>query len=264
MRDILITAGVHGDELGSVLVARELKGWVEGKDLENVDILPNVNLRALESWQRENPEDGKDLNREFPGDKDGTVTERNAYDLFKKAKQYDCVIDLHTYGQGSRCLPYMLTDLNKGSNVQLCKQIGVKYGIQTGGDSGQLFLELSNIGIPAMIIEAGGSHYLRADIMGSVLKKLKEFIINDEQKEDVTFFKEYTRFRPELKGFYKPNKKPGEHVKKGEILGYLDNEPVYSKHDGFVLGIKMEGKYDHKEESLAAIAFDEKKESEVF
>ncbi len=259
MKDILITAGVQCDEFGLVLVARELKGWVEGKGLEDIDVLPNVNLPALESWQRENPVDEKDLNREFPGNKDGTTTERKAYEIFKKAKQYDFVIDLHTYGQGCRCLPYMLTDLNKKYNVELCKKVGVKYGIQTGGDSGQLFLELSNIGIPSMIIEAGGSHYLREKIMDSVLNNLKEFIIDEDREEDITFFKEYTRYSPELEGIYEPAKKPGDQVKKGEILGHLDNEPIRSKHDGFILGIKTEGKYDYEEESLAAIAFNEKK-----
>jgi len=257
MRKILITAGVHGDEFGSVFVARELKGWVEGKGFDNIDILPNVNLEALEAWQRENPEDGKDLNREFPGDRDGSITEKRAYDLFEKAKRYDCVIDLHTYGEGSRCLPYMLTDLTKEYNVELCKNIGVKYGVQTGGDSGQMFLELSNLGIPSMIIESGGSHYLREKIMDSVLENLKQFILNEKRKEKVKFYRKYTRYNPEIEGTYEPIKKPGDTVKEGEIIGFLDDKEIVSKHDGFILGIKMSGEYEYEEESLAAIAFDE-------
>lgn len=110
-----------------------------------------------------------------------------------------------------------------------------------------------------MIIEAGGSHYLREKIMGFVLKRLKGFIINDEPKEYVTFYNQYIKYSPKLQGFYKPEREPGDQVKKGEILGYLDKEPVYSEHDGFILGIKTAGKYDHEEESLAAIAFNEKK-----
>ncbi|MFW6196192.1 MAG: succinylglutamate desuccinylase/aspartoacylase family protein [Thermoplasmatota archaeon] len=257
MRDILITAGVHGDEFGSVLVARELKGWVEGKGIQNVDILPNVNLRALESWQRENPKDMKDLNREFPGKENGTSTERTANELFKKAKQYDCVIDLHTYGDKSRCIPYMLTDLDKKYNIELCKNVGIEYGVQTGGDSGQMFLELSNRGIPSMIIEAGGSHYLSEKIMSNVLHNLKEFILDVEREKSVKFFPKYTRYSPDLKGSYIPKKKPGDTVKKGDVLGYLEDEPVFSEHDGFILGIKMRGEYDHEEESLAAIAFED-------
>lgn len=257
MKQILITAGVHGDEFGSTLVARELKGWVEGKGIENVDVLPNVNLRALESWQRENPIDGKDLNREFPGDKSGTATEKTANQLFEKAKQYDYVVDLHTYGEESRCLPYMLTDLKEDYNIELCRKVGIDYGIQTGGDSGQLFIELSKIGIPSMIIEAGGSHYLREEIMDDVLFNLKEFIKDENRKRDVKFYNRYIRLNPELKGTYKPIKKPGDKVKEGEIIGYLDDDEIRSEHDGFVLGIKMGGEYDHEEESLAAIAFNE-------
>ena len=39
---------------------------------------------------------GKDWNRSFPGDKDGSTTQRCSHMIFEEASKHDLVIDLHT------------------------------------------------------------------------------------------------------------------------------------------------------------------------
>ncbi len=234
------------------MIARELKGWIEGKRIDGVDIIPEVNLQAIEIGERENPRDGKDLNRLFPGDPDGTVSDRLAYDIFQKTKSYDCVIDLHTYGVGGRCIPYMLTDLKKDYNVELCKQVGLDHAVQTGGTGKQLFLELSDIGIPSMIIEAGGAGWLRGELE-TVTKALKNFI-EGEPSADVRSFDSYRWVPLEEAGHYIPKVFPGTEVKEGDVLGYLDDVPIKSPTAGLLLGIKMAGPCEPPEENIASIA----------
>ncbi len=260
MEKTLITAGVHGSEIGSVLVAREIKGWVESKDLAEVDVIPEVNLEAVENKQRENPEDGKDLNRIFPGDPEGTRSERIAHRIFEKAKDYDRLIDLHTYGKNSWCVPYMLTDLERDHNQKLCEQIGLSNAVQTGGTGGQLFIETSELGIPSMIIEAGGAERYREELE-RVRDALLAFIIDDHAvkvHEETTFYHHYERVRPENEGYFEPKKRPGDVIDKDDVLGLLDGEPVESDFAGLVLGIKTSSQYDPEEESVAAVAEKEK------
>ncbi len=260
MKKTLITAGVHGSEIGSVLIAREIKGWVESRDIEGVEVIPEVNLEAVENKQRENPEDGKDLNRIFPGDREGTKSEKLAYRLFKKAKNFDRIIDLHTYGKNSWCVPYMLTDLTKDHNIDLCKKLGLKNAVQTGGTGGQLFLETSKLGIPSMIIEAGGAERYRTE-----LEKVKNAVLNlliedhpEKPEEKTSFFHHYERLTPEEEGFFEPKKQPGEKVDQDEIIGSLNEKPVRTDFPGFILGIKTPDQYSPGDESVAAVAEIEK------
>ncbi|MFW5946395.1 MAG: succinylglutamate desuccinylase/aspartoacylase family protein [Candidatus Natronoplasma sp.] len=255
MKKTLITAGIHGAEIGSVLIAREIKGWVESRNVESVKVLPEINLEAVENKQRENPEDGKDLNRIFPGDENGTKSERIAHRIFKKAKDFDRLIDLHTYGKNSWCVPYMLTDLKRDANRELCEKVGLRNAVQTGGTGGQLFLETSDLGIPSMIIEAGGAERFRGELE-KVKRALLDLIFDEisKEKEEVTYYEDYERIRPDSDGYFEPNKKPGDNVNQGEVLGLLDGEPIRAKFTGFILGLKMPSEYRPEKESVAAVA----------
>ncbi len=254
MKNILITAGVHGNEIGSIFVAREIKGWLEGRGIEQVGVIPDVNIEAIEARQRENPVDGKDLNRIFPGDKDGTRSEVIAHDIFQKAKFYDAVIDLHTYGDESKCIPYMLTKLEYDFNEELCKKFSLRYAVQSLGAEGQLFIELSKIRTPSMIIEAGGANWLRNEI--EVVKSaLKRFIDGEETGKEVQFIREYDRFNPDGQGVFEPDVELEDIIKEGDIVGYLDSEPMKSPWDGIVLGYKTGGEYDPEEMSLVTVGF---------
>jgi len=257
MKKTLITAGVHGAEIGSVLIAREIKGWVESQGLEDVKVIPEVNLEAVELKQRENPKDGKDLNRIFPGDENGTKSEQIAHRIFQEAKEFDRIIDLHTYGKNSRCVPYMLTNLDEDYNRKFCEKVGLNNAVQTGGTHGQLFLETSKLGISSMIIEAGGAERYR-DELESVKKAVLDFIFDQEKDNEVTYYEYYERVRPESQGYFEPKKEPGDRIEKGEVLGLLGQEPVKAPFTGFILGLKMPSEYRPEKESVAALARKEK------
>ncbi len=256
MKKTLITAGIHGSEIGAVMIAHEIKGWADSKDLKNVEVLPNVNLEAIENKQRENPRDGKDLNRIFPGDKKGSKSEQIAHRLFEKAKDFDRIIDLHTYGKNSWCIPYMLTDLSKDYNKKFCKKIGLKNAVQTGGTSSQLFLETSNLGIPSMIIEAGGAERYREEIK-EVKKAVLNYILEDDSKlndYEPRYFDDYERIIPEFEGYFEPEKKPGDEISENEVIGTIEGKEIKADFSGFILGAKVPSKYDPEEESIAVIA----------
>ncbi|MEF8873431.1 MAG: succinylglutamate desuccinylase/aspartoacylase family protein [Candidatus Thermoplasmatota archaeon] len=256
MEKILITAGVHGNEIGSVLICREIKGWVDSRGIENVEVIPEVNLEAVERKERENPLDHKDLNRIFPGKEDGTRSEGIARQIFDKAKKFDIVIDLHTYGSQSRCIPYMLTDLNQDYNRELCERIGLETAVQTGGTDGQLFIETSKLDIPSMIIEAGGAEWFREELE-TVKENLLDFLFErsgPSSEKEVDYYHHYERISPEGGGHFKPRKEPGDEVDEEEILGRIEGEPVRADFPGLILGMKRAGAYNPEEKSVAAVA----------
>ena len=77
---LTVIAGVHGTEYASIAAARELLAELRPAELSGtVTVAPVINLPAF--WARTPfvvPLDGKNLNRSFPGDADGSAAERIA------------------------------------------------------------------------------------------------------------------------------------------------------------------------------------------
>ncbi|MFQ5426058.1 MAG: succinylglutamate desuccinylase/aspartoacylase family protein, partial [Gaiellales bacterium] len=94
----LLCTEVGYDKLGSrVDHGRELDaGAIRGR----VIIMPALNLPALLAGQRLSPVDGKNMNRVFPGERNGTITSVIAHyvstELLPRA---DAVVDIHSGGK---------------------------------------------------------------------------------------------------------------------------------------------------------------------
>ena len=101
----LVIAGVHGDEgpWGAMAIQKLLEDTPLEELKGTLKIVPNANPLAMWADKRNAPSDNKDLNRAFPGDSDGSHTERLAAILSEVAVDgADAVIDLH--GGGSWCI----------------------------------------------------------------------------------------------------------------------------------------------------------------
>ena len=104
----LLSAGIHGDEVHAIAL---LHRFVQELDLNQLTgrllIVPVANVSGFHAGSRTVPEDGKDLNRCFPGDPKGTLSERIAYYIFTElAAAADWGVDLHDSGRGSVLLPH--------------------------------------------------------------------------------------------------------------------------------------------------------------
>ena len=76
----LFMAGNHGDEYeGQIALCRLIRELEPSEIQGRVIVLPAANLPAALDGARVSPIDQGNLNRSFPGDPDGTVTEQIAY-----------------------------------------------------------------------------------------------------------------------------------------------------------------------------------------
>lgn len=103
----LLFGGNHGDEyegpVALLKLARELQPeQVQGRLI----IVPMLNRPAVEAGTRLSPIDGRNMNRAFPGERDGTLTSVIAHyvtnALFPLA---DLVVDIHSGGRSAHFLP---------------------------------------------------------------------------------------------------------------------------------------------------------------
>ncbi len=97
---LVVIAGVHGDELEGVQAIHDVFRELDPSEMSGrVIAVPVVNVPAHKAVTRLSPVDSLNLARNFPGRKDGTLTERIAYYLTERIiSQADFFLDLHSSG----------------------------------------------------------------------------------------------------------------------------------------------------------------------
>ena len=83
---LLITAGIHGNEINGIEIVRQLISKKYNKaEYGMVICIPVVNVFGFLNQKRQFP-DGRDLNRVFPGSARGSLASRFANDFMKLVK----------------------------------------------------------------------------------------------------------------------------------------------------------------------------------
>ena len=109
-KTVLITAGIHAEEYVGIQAAVELADRLKTEKIAGtVVIVKVINREAFEKRSGSfGYEDGKNLNRVFPGNPEGTQMERLAWgiekELFPVADYY---IDLHSGDSYEQLAPYV-------------------------------------------------------------------------------------------------------------------------------------------------------------
>lgn len=95
---ISIVTGIHGDELEGQYVCYELSRRIQEHQemlTGTVDIYPAMNPLGIDSVTRGIPSFDMDMNRLFPGNKDGSMTEFLASQIVEDLTGSDLCVDIH-------------------------------------------------------------------------------------------------------------------------------------------------------------------------
>ncbi|MBF9034553.1 N-alpha-acetyl diaminobutyric acid deacetylase DoeB [Rhodobacterales bacterium HKCCE2091] len=104
----LVTGGNHGDEYEGPIAVTEFAHSVNPADVSGrVILIPGLNAPALAAGRRTSPIDGGNMNRSFPGDPRGTVTQKiAAWVVNTLLPMADIVLDFHSGGRTLDFLPF--------------------------------------------------------------------------------------------------------------------------------------------------------------
>lgn len=96
---VSLLSGVHGGEESGLLIIKNLLDALKSEKITGtLKIIPSCNVVAQAFKTRVvNGFDYADLNRSFPGKKQGNYTQQVAAKIFSLVKDSDCVLDLHTF-----------------------------------------------------------------------------------------------------------------------------------------------------------------------
>jgi len=256
---ILITAGIHGGEYPGIAAAIELGYLLNPEDIKGCLILMHpVNIQAF--WSRSPeivPEDGKNLNREFPGDPSGTLAQKTAYYIAHEFQQHaDFYIDMHSGDIHEELQPYVYYPGNSTTEItnksrEIAKLLDVEYMVCSFATSGAYNHAALN-GTPSILIERGGNGFcLRKDVdaykddIMHILEKLNMFAfpLQNPKRHRCTpkemLNVKYVTAHSQACWFH--NLHSGARIRKGEVFGTLTDlfgtllQTYYAEQDGIIL-----------------------------
>lgn len=251
---LCVTAGIHGDEINGTEIARRAFSWVDPTNLAGTMIVfPMVNAAGVRSGNRY-MQDRRDLNREFPGRSNGSVTAIVAHSLFTEVRRHcNYLIDLHTGSFSRTNHPQIRVTGKSPEALELARHFGVGIVILSDGPRGSIRREAMDYGIPAIIYEAGEPlrfdlEQIAAGVRGieSVMAHLG--MVEGGEVMEIPESRIYTsttwvRVPIGAGGYFFPTARLGQSVSKGERLGTIidpltDRQTkVAAVADGDVIGL---------------------------
>ncbi|MCA9145870.1 MAG: succinylglutamate desuccinylase/aspartoacylase family protein [Planctomycetaceae bacterium] len=162
---VLLMAGNHGDEYpGQIAIMRLLRELTPQQITGRIILIPALNMPAAKASTRLSPVDGMNLNRCFPGDPNGTVTQVIAdYLTTVLFPLSDVVIDLHTGGRGVYFYPcahmHLVDDLEQRrrmASATLAYNTDLAFLYSDIAGSGLLPVEAERQGKTVVTTELGG------------------------------------------------------------------------------------------------------------
>lgn len=279
-------AGNHGDEYeGQIALTKLIRALEPGEIKGRILVLPAANLPAALDSARVSPIDGGNLNRTFPGDPDGTVTQQIAYyidsELFTRA---DFFHDLHSGGSSLDYVPF--ASMHEGGGAELdarCRAALVAFAPKNalvwklGQDIRYAPAAAMRRGIPALGGEFGGTGSVNRQSLAQVELGLRRHLVHlgivEEPKnwEDLPMPRrlavpgqDWFVYAPEP-GLFEPAAELGENVRKGQLCGhvhFVDNParppvPCLFKEDGMVVCKRHFARVE-RGDCVAHLAVDEK------
>jgi predicted deacylase len=153
---LCITAGIHGDEINGPETARRVFSWIDPEVLAGTVIaFPMVNAAGVRTGNRYMA-DRRDLNREFPGKLQGSVSAIVAYTLFTEIRNHcHYLIDLHTGSFARKNHPQIRVRKDDPRAFELARHFGVGIIVLGNGPRGSVRRAAGDAGIPSIIYEAG-------------------------------------------------------------------------------------------------------------
>lgn len=239
---LALLAGIHGYEYPPITALQALRKEIDPKALSGTIIMVHVaNMPSfLGRTIYYSPVDGENLNRMFPGDPDGTLSQRTAELITTQViHQADYLIDLHA-GDGNEALrPYVYMPVTGDATLDgkiegLARAFGLDHIVMDEGPmtatgpsrfADQTALER---GIPAITTETGQSgsndprwvSLARAGVW-NVLRHLEMVPGDVPANPGITWLGDFEVVASPQSGVFRAATRDGYVVSEGALLGVL-------------------------------------------
>ena len=264
---LYLQAGIHGDELTGIEVCRHALTTLDPAHIRGTVVsVPLANVPSHLTRTRGYLQEERwliDINRIFPGNPHGLLTERIANVLFESfVREADFTIDLHSALDGCDIAPFVYVDPNDdaggtlkarerlalafGTPYAFYRKRGEKFG--TSDLSRSLSAQADLIGVPMMVAEMGESRRVSTEHIPLGVQGIRNVMIAmgmlaEAPVEPATQrrFDSITLMHANHGGGLRVHRAIGDEVTAGQLIAEIVNvfgetvERLESPNDGFVL-----------------------------
>jgi len=241
---LALIAGIHGVEYSPILAMQQVVKKLNPTTMSGaVIVVHNANLPAFQGRTVYfGPNDLRNLNRSFPGEEQGSVTERIAHALTEQViKQSDYLMDIHSGDGNERLGPSYTAYYAEAGSAELrekSRQMTIAFGLDTivlfGGDlsspNSQIYTSAQAValGVPAMDVESGELGIVSAEYIDpitdgviSVMRDLEMIAGDSTPADSPLFIEERARVYSDYDGVWHlaPRIEAGQYVHEGTVLG---------------------------------------------
>ena len=251
---ILMTAGIHGDEINGVEVVRQVIAKKINKPKRGTIIcVPILNIFGFLNASREFP-DGRDLNRVFPGSKTGSLASRVAYHFTKKILPLaDLCLDFHT-GGSSRFNAAQIRITKEDDNLAaLAETFGAPFIVNSPNIDKTYRATCKKLNIPILLFEGGKSlesnkHIVKTGVDGVMRILSEKNMLADEfsapsKPESIILIESSKWIRAQKSGLLHVKIDCNKHVEKGEFLATITDPygtmrfKVLAPNEGYIINV---------------------------
>ncbi|RAV30302.1 succinylglutamate desuccinylase [Sinomicrobium soli] len=259
-----VVAGIHGYEYPPIIAVQQLMAEIDPDRLSGtLVVIPIANTPAF--YGRSvflNPQDSKNLNRVFPGDKAGSVTEQIAYRISEEIIPVsDVFLDIHAGDANEDLLPFVCYYDKRDAPQQnelarrLTAAAGFEYNVVypyniTPDEAAEYaFKHATQQGVPSLSIEAGKLGTVQEEAVTmtreAVYRMLHEMQMypysGTGEKTQQQWFGKQSYIKCPQQGIFYSKVKSGDRIAKGQYLGHITDvfgnrrADITSPADGIVL-----------------------------
>lgn len=238
---VLLLAGTHGDEYEGQIVLQRLVRTIKPEHVTGrLIVLPALNLPAVRAATRVSPIDGRNLNRTYPGEARGDVTQQIAHAVSERLLPVaDYALDLHSGGSASFYLPSAY--VYEGPSRELFERkkaaaeaLALPWSIRVVPRQGSTTFSgiADDAGVCAIATELGGGGMLTPDLIGVLCSGVSRLLASWGALKTqfgasatgatrwVTLHADSTVYTPS-RGLFEPERSLGQCIEAGERVGWI-------------------------------------------
>ena len=249
---VLLSAGIHGDEINGVEIVRQIIiQKINKPKIGTIICIPVVNMFGFVNKSREFP-DGRDLNRVFPGSKNGSLASRFAHHILKEIMPVvNYAIDFHAGGASRFNAPQIRLAPNNIELKKLADVFDAPFTLYSKNIGGSFRNSSEKLNVKMLLFEGGKSLDINQEVAREGVngtKRLLAFLgmLSDKQTVDKQqtksiYIEKSGWLRAKCSGLFHDNNKIGCFVKKGTVLGVITDpfgkfeQKVKAPNDGYVI-----------------------------
>ena len=232
LKNILIIAGIHGNEIGTISLAYDLIHTISHTkkeelqtlfpDIREITILPVANYEAMRSCKRDIVHTTNDLNRGWFTDRYATIRT----DILDEIEKADVVIDMHS---SENCTELLY--INSNSDHSICRKmigfaqyIGVDYAVThsnndtikdfTNSTPGKIGITWEQKGLNRVYPEVNNRAHSKIMNILKYIGKIDSHIYYDDIYNCITLANN-------IEGLFKPVLQVSNDITRGCIIGSI-------------------------------------------